>query len=883
METPLRQKKKKKAVISQRQQSVAGKGWSSESDVDDFDMPSRQPPSSQKARHSGAIASSSKKPKSHKALFRVKKETKASSETVVSPLPSMEVDKKAYSSSDANMEQSFKLTLDPDSSDSSDSSDCYSPHTKPHHLNVELTDSEDTPHNVVKQTPVAPLPEYGTCEESAATGTGHGVTVGDSKASTVQNMACTSADPIIISDSDSVNSGSLPDYHVNITGASAPQDIPQSHAIEPVPDSSSVSRVLEATPWCSREDLNSTVNSLQKVCGWLQSTTSEPPSHQGTEGTPTYHEEIHNLQPGSQTFIIHDLSKEVCSGDHLGDSDEEYGPALVAAATKGLRQFHASTKEDVEHLHERSRQYAGSVSGSEHSHGDELASQLDVVSQQMISSNVSRVMKVCDLPVPSNFNPSHFELVPVNPRLCTVRLERLDISKYINVSREHEGFVSTNKECETEAACTSDAHKYRGQFVHLSDSDFSSTESPALLSTISSHSDMHVEEVAMNVHDDQQMDNSSASNECGLVKDPSSLIATGTAHTKGDILLPQTERGLPLVQAELPGASTSLTRVASLSDVIQSDVVPKPCAHTKPMHDVGLRDVHSDKSHVSDIDAGPSVTETGSLDDNIVTVDTTQSHVENIAQTVASYLTSTTSSNVNATLPCVRTTDVTALQSSSASMPLNETEPLEQLEADHSQKLGSGNVLDSTANFQGASSLVVALEKPAKQDKLPDKSCTTHSVTEQSHSVGVIAQKSAPRSAVTKPPNSQAKHYVITQPSRPLLMESFYTEVLSWDPEPFVSPPRNENNKPLKQSYPSGSLTPIPECFENFDQYYKAFKPLLFMELWETVRSLYWSLCLQERMSLTKWCKRALIAYIVECHHIYCSIYTCTVCLDLHM
>lgn len=71
-----------------------------------------------------------------------------------------------------------------------------------------------------------------------------------------------------------------------------------------------------------------------------------------------------------------------------------------------------------------------------------------------------------------------------------------------------------------------------------------------------------------------------------------------------------------------------------------------------------------------------------------------------------------------------------------------------------------------------------------------------------------------------------------TKPTRALSEDVFFREILSWQVEHFLNSQSNGRSAPLPQNYSAGR---VPECFTSMDEYYKIFKPLLFMEIWQQV------------------------------------------------
>lgn len=94
-----------------------------------------------------------------------------------------------------------------------------------------------------------------------------------------------------------------------------------------------------------------------------------------------------------------------------------------------------------------------------------------------------------------------------------------------------------------------------------------------------------------------------------------------------------------------------------------------------------------------------------------------------------------------------------------------------------------------------------------------------------------FADESRPADTVAsfRPSVSQA---AITKPSRALSEDELFHEILNWKAEHLCNLQSNGRPANLPRNF---SVDRVPNYFDSMDHYYKIFKPLLFMEIWEQV------------------------------------------------
>ena len=76
-----------------------------------------------------------------------------------------------------------------------------------------------------------------------------------------------------------------------------------------------------------------------------------------------------------------------------------------------------------------------------------------------------------------------------------------------------------------------------------------------------------------------------------------------------------------------------------------------------------------------------------------------------------------------------------------------------------------------------------------------------------------------------------------TRPKKPKSMDDFHSCVLSWDPSVFRYPEQDEEGRRVIPTCREllGELEHVPLTFTSYDKYFDVFKPLFFLELWQSV------------------------------------------------
>ena len=86
-------------------------------------------------------------------------------------------------------------------------------------------------------------------------------------------------------------------------------------------------------------------------------------------------------------------------------------------------------------------------------------------------------------------------------------------------------------------------------------------------------------------------------------------------------------------------------------------------------------------------------------------------------------------------------------------------------------------------------------------------------------------------------PDFTPKLNIDTRPRKPRTMDDFHSYVLSWDPSVFRYPEQDEDGRRVVPTCREllGELEHVPLTFTSYDKYFDAFKPLFFLELWQSV------------------------------------------------
>ena len=109
--------------------------------------------------------------------------------------------------------------------------------------------------------------------------------------------------------------------------------------------------------------------------------------------------------------------------------------------------------------------------------------------------------------------------------------------------------------------------------------------------------------------------------------------------------------------------------------------------------------------------------------------------------------------------------------------------------------------------------------KPKKHVTFAPDIRSSDAVTNSSGGIASLSKLASPQAAITKP-------------SRVLSEDDFFREILTWRVDHFFESLRNGRSTTLPRNYVADR---VPESFNSMDEYYKIFKPLLFMEIWQQV------------------------------------------------
>ena len=109
--------------------------------------------------------------------------------------------------------------------------------------------------------------------------------------------------------------------------------------------------------------------------------------------------------------------------------------------------------------------------------------------------------------------------------------------------------------------------------------------------------------------------------------------------------------------------------------------------------------------------------------------------------------------------------------------------------------------------------------KPKKHVTFAPDTRSSDAVTNSSGGIASLSKLASPQAAITKP-------------SRALSEDDFFREILTWRVDHFFESLRNGRSTTLPRNYVADR---VPESFNSMDEYYKIFKPLLFMEIWQQV------------------------------------------------
>ena len=109
--------------------------------------------------------------------------------------------------------------------------------------------------------------------------------------------------------------------------------------------------------------------------------------------------------------------------------------------------------------------------------------------------------------------------------------------------------------------------------------------------------------------------------------------------------------------------------------------------------------------------------------------------------------------------------------------------------------------------------------KPKKHVTFAPDIRSSDAVTNSSGGIASLSKLASPQAAITKP-------------TRVLSEDDFFREILTWRVDHFFESLRNSRSTTLPRNYVADR---VPESFNSMDEYYKIFKPLLFMEIWQQV------------------------------------------------
>ena len=109
--------------------------------------------------------------------------------------------------------------------------------------------------------------------------------------------------------------------------------------------------------------------------------------------------------------------------------------------------------------------------------------------------------------------------------------------------------------------------------------------------------------------------------------------------------------------------------------------------------------------------------------------------------------------------------------------------------------------------------------KPKKHVTFAPDIRSSDAVTNSSGGISSLSKLASPQAAITKP-------------TRVLSEDDFFREILTWRVDHFFESLRNGRSTTLPRNYVADR---VPESFNSMDEYYKIFKPLLFMEIWQQV------------------------------------------------